>query len=537
MNFIFLQITLSLLVSSAFSQQKTLFIQKKGTTSELIIGGKPFLIRGGELANSSASNLEYMQSIWPTLDQMNLNTILAPVYWELIEPVEGKFDFKLVDGIINQAREHQVKLVFLWFGSWKNSMSCYAPSWVKSDTARFPRALDKTGRKVEILSPFSEENLKADKKAFCELLMHIKKIDATQQTVIMVQVENETAMLPNARDYSVQANQAYAGKVPEQLLNYLTKNEKTLQAELLKIWAENGKKQGGTWSEVFGNTIYGEEIFQAWFYACFTEELTKAGKQIYNLPMYVNAALNRPGKLPGEYPSAGPLPHLTDVWKAGSPSLDMLSPDIYFPDFTYWASRFYTSNNPLFIPEARFEASVGNKMFYAIGRLQAMGFSPFSIESTSKPKDEPVVKAYHLIRQLEPMINDARGTDRLNGFFLEKAHPSDTLIMAGFRLIIKHDYTLGWSPDAKNEDWPTGGGIIIATGDGEFTIAGTGFVVTFQSLKPRLNAGIDRIDEGVFENGSWKPGRRLNGDEDHQGRHLRIPMNEYGIQKIKLYEY
>jgi beta-galactosidase GanA len=273
-SFIFFQIILSLCFSNAYSQQKTPFIQKKGTTSELIIGGNPFLIRGGELANSSASSLEYMQSLWPTLDQMNLNTILAPVYWELMEPVEGKFDFSLVDGLIYQARQHQVKLIFLWFGSWKNSMSCYAPAWVKRDTARFPRALDKTGHKVEILSPFSNESLEADKKAFCELLSHIKKVDAALQTVIMVQVENETAMLPNARDYSNEANKQYVGKVPGQLMNYLTENEKSLQPELSKIWTENGKKSKGTWPEVFGNSIYGEEIFQAWYYAFFTEELT-----------------------------------------------------------------------------------------------------------------------------------------------------------------------------------------------------------------------------------------------------------------------
>jgi len=152
-------------------------LRKQGNATQLIVDGKPFLILGGELGNSSASDLEYMKPIWPKLVTMNLNTILVPVYWELIEPEEGQFDFALVDSLIRDARHYNLRLVFLWFASWKNSMSCYAPYWVKTNLERFPRARDKEGNGMEILSAFSHENRDADARAFTTLMRHIREVD------------------------------------------------------------------------------------------------------------------------------------------------------------------------------------------------------------------------------------------------------------------------------------------------------------------------------------------------------------------------
>ena len=102
-------------------------LQTQGTATQLIVDGKPLLMLAGELHNSSASSLQYMKPIWPRLAAMHLNTVLATVSWELIEPEEGRFDFTLVDGLIQDARSHNLHLVFLWFGSWKNGMSSYIP--------------------------------------------------------------------------------------------------------------------------------------------------------------------------------------------------------------------------------------------------------------------------------------------------------------------------------------------------------------------------------------------------------------------------
>lgn len=105
--------------------------------SQIVVDGRPFLVRGGELENSSASSVAYLDTIWPKVVAMHFNTVLAPVYWRLIEPREGSFDFSTVDGLIKGARAHNVKVVLLWFGSWKNSMSCYVPDWIKEDSTVF----------------------------------------------------------------------------------------------------------------------------------------------------------------------------------------------------------------------------------------------------------------------------------------------------------------------------------------------------------------------------------------------------------------
>ena len=136
---------------------------------------KPFLILGGELRNSSSSSLEYMKPIWPKLAAMDLNTVVTPLSWELIEPTEGTFDFALVDGLLAQARQQHEHIVFLWLASWKNGMSSYAPVWVKQDTRRFPRVVEH-GNEVEVLSPRGAATQEADARAFAALMQHIKEV-------------------------------------------------------------------------------------------------------------------------------------------------------------------------------------------------------------------------------------------------------------------------------------------------------------------------------------------------------------------------
>src|SRR5678815_3131647 len=228
---------------------------RNGTYTQLIVDNKTLLIFGGELGNSSASSNEYMRPIWPKLKQMNLNTVFAPVYWELIESTRGRFDFSLVDTLIISARINKMRLVLLWFGTWKNSVSCYTPGWIKTSQQRFPRALDKNNIPQEILTPFDRNNLEADKTAFVALMHHIKQIDEKQNTVIAIQVENEIGMLLDARSHDEAANTAFHQAVPEQLLNYLQKNKGNLTPELDSLWKVNGYKTSGTWEEVFGRSL------------------------------------------------------------------------------------------------------------------------------------------------------------------------------------------------------------------------------------------------------------------------------------------
>lgn len=514
-------------------------LQKQGTATQLIVDDEPFLILGGETGNSSTSNIDYMKSQWPKLVKLHLNTILAPVYWDLIEPQEGMFDFTLVDGLIRDARSYNLHLVFLWFASFKNSMSCYAPVWVKTNQQRFERAQDKEGRGMEILSLFSEENLEADARAFAALMRHIREVDGTKHTVIIIQVENEMGMIPEARDYCDAANELFNKPVPKELMAYLIEHTETLMPEFRKVWEEAGSRMSGTWQEVFGEKLGTDEIFMAWHYARYTNRVVEAGKAEYPLPMYVNAALIRQNYKPGQYPSAGPLPHIMDIWRVGGPLIDFFSPDIYFQNFAEWCRKYHRSGNPLFIPEARRDPQAAANVFYAIGQHDAIGFCPFSIESVSDADNDPIAKAYDVLSQLTPVILKNQGKGKMAGVLLDKENPTQKVELGNYALKVSHDYTWGWSSGAgKSGLWPRAGGIFISTGLDQYIIAGTGIIVTFSPISPgEPIAGIASIQEGRYVDGQWIPGRWMNGDQSHQGRHLRIPPDSFGIQRIKLYRY
>ena len=521
-------------------QQNSLpHLRQQGTATQLVVDGKPFLILGGELGNSTSSSLEYMRPVWPKVVSLNLNTLLVPVYWELIEPAEGKFDFSLVDGLIEEARRHQLRIVPLWFATWKNSMSCYAPAWVKMDQKRFPRSQDAMGRGMEILSPFSKENLGADARAFAAFMRHLREVDGNDHTVIMVQVENEIGMIPDSRDRSAIAEKLFKESVPTELMNYLGEHKETLIPEFRAQWAAAGFKTRGTWEEVFGPGTKTDEIFMAWYFARYTNQVAQRGAAEYKLPMYVNAALIRPGHQPGQYPSAGPLPHLMDVWRAGAPQIDFLSPDIYFANFAEWARKYQQSGNPLFIPEAAPNSSCAVNAFYAIGQHDAIGFSPFAIESVEEPVNKLLAASYNVLKQLAPLILEHQGKKAMAGVLPEGAEQRapQRVRLGGYALNVTYER---FASSAQNTQTPDAisGGLVISVGPDEFIFAGTGLVITFETETPSdVSVGILSAQEGKYVNGQWAPGRWLNGDQTHQGRHIRLPPGKFDIQRAKLYGY
>lgn len=514
------------------------FLKKESAYAQLYVEGKPFLILGGELGNSTYTGTKNMEAVWPQLKAMNMNTALVPVYWELIEPAEGRFDFRLFDTLLATARQNGLKLILLWFGAWKNSMSGHAPAWVKTNTAKYPRAKDEKGVAQEILTPFSTQNLQADLHAFETLMQHVKEIDEASQTVIMVQVENEIGMLPSARDYHPLANALFDAPVPSALLQFMQQHKDRLVPEFAAIWKKHGYKTSGTWEEVFGPGFHTDEIFMAWYFAVYTNAVAAAGKKKYPLPMFVNAALIRPGRIPGEYPSAGPLPHLMDIWQAGAPSIDMLSPDFYNPAFEYWNDLYVRQQNPLFIPEHRFDETAPAKALFAVGHYKALGFAPFSVETASKSAQDKLASVYALLQQLQPVLMAPKEAMQMDAVLLDKEKPAATIVLGDYEFSFKNSYSLGWEAGATNETWDFGAAIVIQTGKKEFFIAGNCVVATFKNWRQRSKTvGILKNEDGVFEDGKWQVRRHLNGDQTHQGRHIRIGHDAYDIQRLELYEY
>src|SRR5262249_26854963 len=157
----------------------------------------------------------------------------------------------LVDGLIRDARAQNLRLVFLWFGSWKNTWSSYAPDWVKRDFARFARVQLHNGSGTERLSPLSEANRDADAHAFAALMRRIREVDSGAHTVVMMQIENEVGVIPDPRDYSPAANAAYGQPVPRELLAYLQRNNETLDPEFRARWQATGFRDSGNWETVF----------------------------------------------------------------------------------------------------------------------------------------------------------------------------------------------------------------------------------------------------------------------------------------------
>lgn len=513
------------------NNKQTPQLRKQGRATQFIVDGQPFLILGGELHNSSASNIEYMQPIWERMVGLNVNTVLTPVSWELIEPEEGQFDFTLVDGLIQAARQHGLRLIFLWFGSWKNGMSSYVPVWVKRDDFKFPRAKIHNGETVEVLTTLAEANWQADANAFAALMRHIRTVDTNDHTVIMIQVENEVGVLGDSRDRSEIANRAFAGPVPRELTDYLQQHRQELGPEVGNRWQVAGFHRSGTWNEVFGPGQETDEIFMAWQYACYVDRVVAAGKAEYDLPMFVNAWLGSPPAVPGEYPSGGPLPHTMDIWLAGAPHIDLLAPDIYASSFTQWCQQYTRRGNPLFIPEMRREADGARNVFYAIGHHDAIGTSPFAVDAIERPAEAPLSKSYGVLGQIAPLILEHQGKDNLIGFLLDQEHPQVTQALGGYLLEITLDAVFDYQADL-------GYGLIIATGPDQFIGAGSGFRVAFRATEQGpIRVGIGTIDEGAYRAGTWTPGRRLNGDENDQGRGWRFSNQGISIERCTVYRY
>lgn len=529
-------------------------LEERDGMTKLIVDDRPFICVAGELSNTASSDQEGTEAAIARMAQAHLNTVLTVVSWDLVEPEEGKFDFSIIDYQIEAARANDIRLILLWFGSWKNGLSHFPPEWVKADQKRFPRVVNANGDTLEILSTLSRANRNADAKAFAAVMKHIREVDSEQHTVIAIQVENEVGAMGTTRDFCPAANEAFAEPVPRELTQYLVRNRDNLLPELRTVWDAAGNKTRGTWEELFGRNVqrpandppvpnnptrptraadaelfnYTDEIFMAWNYSRYIGYVAEQGKKEYPLPMFVNTWIVQPADIgAGDYPSGGPEPRVHDIWRAGAPAIDILAPDIYLPEYAEIIRAFTRGGNPAFNPETR---ANGNLAWMAFTELNVLCFSPFGIDHLSP--EGGFARAYGMIGGLSGAIAEAQGkTDAIKLVPLEQGQNPGRIEMG--------DYVFDFTSASDRPARPAaeaaapasrqsrGDGLtfmespfllIINTAANEYYFATNGSH-SFR-VSPSDGEGIAApasIDMGSFVNGQWRRTRRLNGDDIMRG--------------------
>ncbi|KAK5164821.1 uncharacterized protein LTR77_009485 [Saxophila tyrrhenica] len=526
-------------------------IARTATAGQLIVNGRPFLVRGAELQNSSFSSVQHMAGLWQKMVDMSVNTVLGSVSWEMVEPREGHFDFSVIDQVIRDARSYNLKLILLWFGTWKNGISTYVPRWVKMSPKRFPRVVVQTrdGRAevTETISCVHGATVDADAAAFRSFVRHLNEVDGEQNTVVMVQVQNEVGVLGDSRDRSDAANEVYQSNVPSDLVRFLREDWHTLHPDLKsKLEDRHTLVEGYNWPQTFGQSIYTDEMFMAYHYARYVEKVAQAGQSEHSLPMFANFWLNYGedsmakayptlaggGDLPGDYPAGGAVSSVLDIWMKFAPSLSFISPDTYLNDYHRVCSTYRHRKQPLFIPEQRRDEYGARRIWAAVGEYRAIGSCPFALD-TLEVDDCAYTKHYALMASVEDLVMAAqRETNSIAGFFFDEpdhkeasSHPDPVFEMAGYELTVERAFTTG----AQG----AGYGLIIhretnSDGTAKFLLVGAGFQVKFRSLATgTCFTGILDFEEKTRdqETGEFATHRRLNGDETRSG-HQAIMPNE-----------
>ncbi|MFI5139655.1 MAG: DUF5597 domain-containing protein, partial [Sphingobacteriales bacterium] len=489
-------------------------IEKNGRYA-LLVDGKPFLMLGGQAHNSSAWP-GMMPRVWSAAEAMHLNTLEVPVYWEQLEPEAGRFDFSVVNTLISQARQHNVHLVLLWFATWKNGSNHYMPGWMKRDAAKYPNVTNQKGQPVDSPSPNVQATLDADIKAFTALMRYLKPADQ-QHTVLMVQVENECGAWGSERDYSPLAQKLFEGPAPAQLLQ-----PAVLAALNVPVVT------GGTWQQVFGDRA--DEYFHAWYVARFIGQVAAAGKAVYPLPLYVNVALRDPFGNPtaNNYESGGPTDNVLPIWKVAAPAIDIEAPDLYLnsSDKVLKVIDLYDRrDNPLFVPEAGLVAE-NARYFYTVLAHGGIGFSPFGIDDNGvdetaavkaerlSPFAQEFAAAAPMMRQLAEWAFDGK----IKAVVEREDHADQSIDLGAWQANIKFGGN-GRENAAPVYTRATGKLLVAKLAENQFIVMGTRCHLSFQPLGG--NAGkawqYIKVEEGQYQNGTFKPLRILNGDETDWG--------------------
>jgi beta-galactosidase GanA len=536
---------LCLMASAAALAAEPPRLMERNGRHALLVDGAPFTILGAQVHNSSNSP-EALKKVWPAVADINANTVEMPIAWEQVEPVEGRFDFSFVDTLLEQAREKQVRVVLLWFGTWKNTSPQYTPAWVKFDNQRFPRMVDKDGKDSYCLSPLGDQTLAADKKAFTALMTHLKKVDEKRRTVLMMQVENEVGTFGLVRDFGKRAQALFEQDVPP--------------AVLTRKKAPVPGAAHGNWRAVYGD--YADEYFHAWAKASYIEEITKAGRAVYDLPMYVNNALRDPLEQPpkpwkNDFASGGPTYDVIDIYKAAAPHIDIVGPDIYHPEWAKVSAhldKFQRPDNALFVPELGNAEAYARYLYLILGR-GSIGVAPFGIDyfdyanyplgakTNDKATLEPFAKVFAAFRPMQRQWAQWAFDGRTYGVAEPDDHADQFVTMKGWKAHV----TFGQWQFGERE-WPgnrkespahaatASGGVSIAQiSDDEFILVGQLARVRIDDEQGSGRALIDHAEEGRFgPDGKWVMERRWNGDQVDWGLNFTARPH---VVKIKMGRY
>ncbi len=550
------------------SAQSIPSLQKVNGKTCLVQDGKPLILLCGELHNSTASSVSYMEKekTFDNLKAIGLNSVIATASWELVEPTEGKYDFTEVDYVIKAAREHDMKVIFIWFGAFKNPFMTYAPTWVKKDVKRFPRAKDEKGNDLEMPCVLSDNMMKADAKAYCAFLSHVKDVDF-DKTVVMIQIENEPGIRGTVRDFSPLAEKAWKANVPDQLISYLKSHDGSLKDDVQQAWDNNGKKTKGSWEQVFGKSLteddgnnpilnQTEHFFTAYSYAKYLDYLSSEGKKVYALPTFTNASIFGIASRGRSLGNGCSIPEFFDLYAAGAPSLDILTPNSYMQQIDEICKAFVWNGNPILIPESGVSALRG---LYVIGEWDAIAFSPFGIDSfaagaSSNPSEaqKNFFDGYNLLSQMYPLIRENIGKDSMRAVYLYNGHATDTIDMGDYTINFSYGRrgfdigammapATGGAPGAggraqqQQEPRFEGAALLIQVSPDEFYMMGDGVNASF-TMKEGVKSsycGFDKIYEGEFVDGKFVPGRLLNGDE----RNAFLTPGKISALKVTMYHY
>ena len=498
----------------------------------LIVDGHPYLLLGAQLNNSSAWT-STLPAAWAAAEAMHVNTVEAPIYWEQLEPTHGTFDFSSVDMLVNGAREHRFHLVLLWFGTWKNGQNHYVPNWIKSDPKTYPREETAYGKLLDVMSPSSSANLDADKTAFAALMRHLKQLDGTQHTVLMIQVENESGAVGTVRDFSPAAQKLFDAPVPADLSRTL-------------------KRPAGPWAKAFGADA--DESFEAYSIARYIDQVAAAGKAEYPIPMYCNvwfaypvhALANRDRPSPGqEYPSGGPQQANIAIWKAAGPHIDILAPDFYSDDASLFRDILATyarPDNPLLIPESQIGANFGRYFFYALGS-GAIGFAPFGIDRAIQVNEPSVANPiptggtrltipsenFALLGPIGPLVAQLNFEGKLRTAVEEKGTARQTLHLPTADAITAFGFPQRDGAEPPGTPTFQGRVLIAELSPLEFLVTGFDASVVFNvsseaaKKSPNQQLEILTAEEGAYVDGVWHASRILNGDETDRGLQFHGP--------------